>query len=769
MKKNLILVSLVLCLLFVSVLSASVPDVTYTPSLSIKKTNTPIKIDGKINDTEWSSASIVNSFIERDPGENIPPLVNTEAFVTYDENNLYVSFKCYDDPATIRASMTQRDQYSGNDEVGIVIDTYGDASVAYMLYVNPLGIQKDFLWNSITGGDSGYDLIWNASAEITDFGYEVEMAIPFSSLRFPNKEVQSWKIDFKRNHPRESYHQYAWAAYNRNEQCGPCQWGTVDGIASVKPGKGIEILPAYVGNQNHEFNGNDLHNFGFESEVGVTGKYSISSDIILEASLNPDFSQIEADAAQIDVNSTTSLFFNESRPFFQEGTDIFRTMFNSFYSRTIANPLVVSKLTGRPGSYRFGLISAYDDTSTYIIPLEENDISFKSSRSIVNSLRGLKSVGRNSRVGFMLNDRRYDGEEGSNTVFAVDVDFALTRSLRFDMQTIYAHTSEGTDASILGPDTINYFGDYTLNFDGESYGGIATISRIRYNSRNYFFQVGYNQLDPKYRTQTGFDPVNNHRSADFYTQYQFLPKEGLFERITPTFQGFNRWNMQTGEKRIENYNIGIESRLRYAQTFVRLSMDSNSEIYRGVSFDNMIVWNLNLNVQFRNNFGVYFNYSNGENIARGVNHLANSSFVNTGFEYKPFENLNIEPSIRISKGNDTQQPNIELFNQLIARTRVSWQINRKLSLRVVGELVDSKNSYNDNTDMPFDIANNKFLNVEPLVTYRLNPFTVFYLGMVNGYSEGDYDSDLVPYFGDSYDRREDQRKFFFKLQYLFQT
>ncbi len=781
----------VLIVLMLAVNSFASLQPVYKPHMNVIKTEFPIKIDGKINDLEWEGATSITSFFERDPGENIAPQVNTETFITYDDNNLYVSFKCYDDPSTIRASLTQRDQYSGNDEVGVFIDTYGDASVAYMLFVNPLGIQKDLLWNSITGSDTGYDLIWESSAEITDFGYQVEMAIPFSSFRFPNKDVQSWKIDFRRNHPRESYHEYAWAAHDRNEQCGPCQWGTIDGITSVKPGKGIEFLPAYVGNQNHEFNGNSLENLGFESEVSLTGKYAINSDVTLEGSINPDFSQIEADAAQIDVNSTFSLFFPERRPFFQEGADIFRTMFNSFYTRTIFDPQYVAKLTGRPGKFRFGFISAYDDSSAYIIPLEESDITFKASKSYVNVLRGLKSIGQNSRVGFMLNDRRYEGEEGSNTIFALDGDFSITRSLRYDMQVIYSYTKEGSGDiipydTLINVDTLwnngsvseidstyevtkfDYDGDYTLNFDDESYGGIAMISRLRYATRNLFIQAGYNQLDPTYRTLTGYDPVNNHRSADFYTQYTIFLNEGLFERITPQASGFNRWNKQSGEKKNENFNLGINTNLRLAQTSVNINIDNNSEIYANKSYDDMKNINLSVNTQVSSNLGLYASASFGEGIARGTNLLSDRNSLSTGFELKPIDNLNIEPSIRFVRGLDNENSDVELFKQIVARTRVSWQVNRKLSLRLIGQFVDSKNSF-DIGESEYGITKGKSFDIDPLVTYRLNPFTVFYLGMVNNYVKGTYTENLNQYNLYSYDTRENQRKFFFKLQYLFQT
>lgn len=157
-----------------------------------------------------------------------------------------------------------------------------------------------------------FDLVWHSAARISISGYQVEMAIPFSIMRFPSQAVQSWKIDFWRNRPRASFHQYSWAAYDRNESCWLCQWGTVDGIAGVQPGRGFEILPTYVAYQSGQLKDFSAPRSGFDySDVmgglSVGGKYALSSDVTLEATCNPDFSQIESDAAQVDVNTTRDI------------------------------------------------------------------------------------------------------------------------------------------------------------------------------------------------------------------------------------------------------------------------------------------------------------------------------------------------------------------------------------------------------------------------------------------------------------------------------
>ena len=209
------------------------------PEMEIRRTGNHIKIDGRLEDGEWSDAGHTVNFVETDPGKNLEPQVKTEAYVTYDDDNFYLAFRCHDDPALIRATMCQRDQFVDNDAVFLDLDTYGNASWAYELFVNPYGVQKDYLWSNVHGDDSGFDLIWESAASITDSGYEVEMAIPFTSLRFPSKDVQNWRIDLGRKHPRETYRTYTWTAYDYDDQCWACQLGSLKGIQNVKPGKEI--------------------------------------------------------------------------------------------------------------------------------------------------------------------------------------------------------------------------------------------------------------------------------------------------------------------------------------------------------------------------------------------------------------------------------------------------------------------------------------------------------------------------------------------------
>ncbi|HDS01042.1 MAG TPA: hypothetical protein ENO07_03395, partial [candidate division Zixibacteria bacterium] len=222
----------------------------YSPEIVIPRTSGEIMVDGELDDPGWKTAAYIDRFHEHFPGDQTRPPVETAVFVAYDDDNLYVAFVCEDDPSAIRATYGERDNVGWDDNVIISIDTYGDAAWAYELGANAYGIQQDALWSRGGAEDGSFDVIYESEGIITDSGYQVEFAIPFSSLRFPTREAQTWKVDFWRNHPRELRRQSSWAAYNRDESCWPCQWGTVKGIQGVKPGHGIELLPSIVASQS---------------------------------------------------------------------------------------------------------------------------------------------------------------------------------------------------------------------------------------------------------------------------------------------------------------------------------------------------------------------------------------------------------------------------------------------------------------------------------------------------------------------------------------
>lgn len=749
--------SLVLVTLFILISSsfgtgAYIPEPewepVYKPSLAIDRAEGEIDIDGALDDPGWRTAARSRQFVERSPGDMIRPDVETEVLVTYDNKHLYVGFVCYDNPAEIRATMCQRDQFYSDDAVCVLLDTYGDATWAYEFFVNPYGIQKDRLWTSVAGEDGSFDLIWHSAARRTNEGYQVEIAIPFSSMRFPSTEVQEWKMDFWRNRPRESFKQYSWAAYDRSEQCWPCQWGTVNGIGSVEPGKGIELLPSLVANQSgyRSSPGASFDNSDIDGELALGGKYAITSDVTVEAALNPDFSQIEGDAAQIDVNTTIALFYPERRPFFQEGADIFRTLFNSFYTRTVNDPQFATKLTGRMGSMSIGLLTARDENSPYIIPLEEGTVLLNGDKSTVNVLRGSQSFGENSQVGFMLTDRRYDGG-GYGSIFSTDGAFRLTRNYSIVGQVVASYTREPEDragtAFLEGADFSD--GKYTSVLDGEKYWGAAFISQFRRRGRHLNFTVNFDQVAPSYRTQTGYDPWNDYRNAYVNSSYTFYTDEGFVETVTPQAHWDRRWNFD-GDIKWTHLNAGTQMRFRFHQMYAGINYTASSEQWYGREYDDLWQVEFYNGARLSDAIGYDLNVRNGRGVAIRAGAIGNEISFRGSLDLKPIDRLIIEPNVEYARSTH-KDTGTELYEQFITRTRLRYQATTELSLRLVVQYNNASETW----------------DVDPMLTYRLSPFSVFYIGSTYDYANLNETPDGPT------DWRLARRQFFMKIQYLFQT
>jgi hypothetical protein len=732
---------------------------TYNPALNARPVEGNVSIDGDLGDSGWRTAAKADNFAEHQPGDQTRPPVNTEALITYDSDKLYVAFICYDDPALVRASLCERDRIWQDDNICLLIDTYGDAAWAYEFNLNPYGIQGDLLWSRNYGEDSGYDLIWESAGKITDSGYQVEMAIPFTSLRFPNKPQQVWKMDFWRNHPRDVRGQYSWAAYDRDESCWPCQWGTVTGIEDVRPGKGIEIMPTFVGYQSGALLDADdpfsaFDNDDPDGEISLNGKYAITSDVMAEVSYNPDFSQVEADAAQVDVNTNFALSFLERRPYFQEGVDLFRTIFDAVYTRSINNPDFTAKVTARKDRTSVAYLIAHDEDSPIILPFAESSEILLGGKSTSNILRARRTFGENSHAGFLLTDRRFEGG-GLGSVLSLDGGIALSQKYRVDWQVMGTYTAEPEDSSLTfdedDPDFHNSTFDddkYTAGFNGESFWGNAYYFGVTRNTRSWLVDLGYLERSPTYRAANGFQPMNDQRSMTLYTEYIHRFDEGLFQWVAPSLRLRSRWN-HDWDKKERIVELGLETKFRQAQTSIHSYYSRSSERWSGIDFDN--VWALHSCLHTYPSemisFGGSVNYSHVVAQSEDPPVMGKETYLSAWVDVKPVDRLFIENSYVYVKG-DGLETGEELYEGYILRSRWSLQVTRALSVRLVGQY--------DNFSETFDL--------DPLLTYRLSPFSVFYLGSTYDYCH--YNGLGVD--GDDKMTCLTSRQFFMKLQYLFQ-
>ncbi len=719
------------------------------PKLTVKKTDREISIDGKYGDPGWRNAAVMDNFCENYPGENTKPAVETRAYVTYDNSNLYAFIVCHDNPELIRASLCERDKISNDDDVCFMFDTYGDGAQGYIFQVNPRGIQGDAIFVKGNSDDFSYDLIWHAAAQITDSGYQVELAIPFSSLRFPDKNEQQWSLDIMRHRPREIEYQYCWSAYDRNETCLSCNWGSLHGIEDVSPGQGIEILPSLIGYQSGSLSdlrdpSSDWQRADIDGEISMGIKYSLSSSLVAEATFNPDFSQVESDATQIDVNTTFALFYPEKRPFFQEGSDLYNSWIDVVYTRSINDPQYAAKLVNRSGRTSIALLTARDQHSPIILPFEENSAYIQAGKSISNIFRLRRTMGDNSLMGLVLTDRRFE-DGGSGTLFGVDGDIRLSQNFYLQWMATASRTAEDDD-----PGQTAGFGDYTFDdgkhtavFDGEKFWGHALYGSTGYSSRGLVVDVSYFERSPTFRAANGFEPVNNQRKVSIYSGYNFYPQGKIFQKIRPYVMAGRVWNFNG---LIKDEYISLEADFRaIGQTGIHPRFYYGAENFAGIQFDNIWMAHYCMNSQLSKTVGLGMAVNYGNQIARNVAPavMGRELSLYLSLNLRPVDRITFSPSYRYMV-SDELGVDRQLFEIYTTRMKINYQFSRELSFRLITQ-------YNDYY---------KNLEIDPLITYQINPFTMLYAGSTHDIH--DYEN-----FNDTSFRQTSQQ-FFFKIQYLMQ-
>jgi hypothetical protein len=717
------------------------------PTLHVPPAREPIVIDGDLSDPAWQHAGRAVNFAENYPGERTEPPVDTEAWVTYDKANLYIAFVAYDDdPSAIRASLRDRDQIFQDDFVGIMLDTYGDASWAYEIFANPLGVQGDLRWSQ-GGEDERFDIVYHTNGQITDEGYQVEMAIPFSSLRFPNTDNQEWRATFWRTHPRSTRSQYTWAATDRDEACWPCQWGTLSGISNVKPGSKLDLLPGVTASQ-YSFRVDDADPFSsftdetVDADVSLNARYAFSTALTGEGTINPDFSQIESDVAQIDVNTTFALFFPERRPFFQEGGDILDSFAPAIYTRSINDPLAAARFTGRMSRTGFAYIGARDQFSAVLLPFEEFSSLAEIGKTWTNVFRLKQNVLEDSHVGVLGTDRRYD-IGGGGTLLSADGRIRFLNNYAIEFQGMASRTEEPfasslTDEDLEGETFDN--GRYTSTFDGEDFWGHGLYANFSRSARHLRWDVGYREYSPTFRADNGFVTQNNFRRATFWTGYMIEQEKGALVRIQPQLNGGQIWNFN-GQRKDEWIQPNVWLELK-GQNQIWMGYVMSNENFSGIQFNGIRRFQFNFNTNFSDPLRFGFWTSIGKQIARNDD----PATMGDAFDFelwgtiKPMQQLVFQPLFVYSKldGPEVKDP----FYGYIFRLRTQYQFSRPLFLRLIVQY----DQFND------------ALSVDPLLSYKLNPFTVAFLGSSHNYQ----DLEGKPGF------QQQTRQIFAKVQYLFQ-
>jgi hypothetical protein len=788
--------------------------------VKIPKIAAPPVIDGKLDDEIWKQAAVFKDFYQTNPGDNIAPSKPTEVYVTYDEKTLYVAFKCWDERDKIRATVAKRDEVFGEDNVRMWLDTYDDQRRAYVLGFNPLGIQQDGIYTEGQGADFSVDIVMESKGVIEDWGWSVEVAIPFKSLRYTAGKGKHWGFNVARNIDRFNDEFDQWMPDDRNVSGFLIKFGKITGLDEIKAEKTLEIVPSITvgetGRRFQVFPGGPISdrfvNQPIKQDIGVTLKYTITPNITLDAAYNPDFAEIEADAPVVTANQRFPIYFQEKRPFFLEGADIFDSPLQVFYSRNIVDPDIAAKLTGKTGKTSFGFLVASDKApGNYDIderdnPALTNRISeFVDKNALFGILRVKRDFGKENNIGFFATYRSFpeqhnilggfDGRMkfGTKLVSQFQVVGSNSRRCLFDAEfdPILNPAQAQRNREICG--TGARLNPIDVNFTPGTYNNYRTGNGIGYywnldyteKNRGWFIEVGGRSKD--YRADSGFTRRVNTNFIFFTNRLstESKPKSKIIRVDWRQFAGVNYdWQGHSQDINLgtnvnlalqRNTFLSVETGIYFERVFEEEFGLKRSATRLGEfagegersTWQQYTSFNLNTAPYKRLNFGVYgsytfnqydFDFGGGDRYRRiSPSALFGDGRLDPGpgkqFNFQFYGEVKPTDPLRISLefSKTTLKRNDTgrtAFDSNIVTLRSTYQFTRFTFARL---------------RLDYDSLSSN-VSGQALVGWNPSPGTAFYVGYNDNFNYNGFD----PYNGNLEPRfARNSRTFFIRASYLF--
>ncbi len=703
-----------------------------------------IDIDGVLNEPAWQDAAVIRLDYEWFPGNNSQPPVETEGLVTYDDSRLYVAFRAHDpEPRRVRAHLMARDEintFVQDDHVTIMLDTFNDERRAFQFRVNPLGVQADAIFSEVDGiEDWSWDMIWASAGKVTNDGYVVEISFPFDQLRFQKtREAQTWGIELGRSYPRSSRHRINDSGRDRNRSCIICQFNKIGGLEGLEPGRNLELDPTLTAvrtDELDEFPEGDLEEANQEADAGLTVRWGITPNTALLGTINPDFSQVEADVAQLNVNERFALFFEERRPFFQEGIDFFSTPINAVHTRTVRDPDWGIKMTGKEKRNALGVFIAEDAVNGFLIPSNQGTESVFLEEPVTNGVfRYRRDVGSTSTLGVLYTGR--EGDDYHNRVGGLDGFLRVTEKDTIEFQYLRSDT--------LYPEEV------AMEFDQEldSFSGYAFQIEYSHDQTNWYWELEYRDRAPDFRLDSGFVPRVDLRELEGVLFHRFWGDDESW---------YDRWDVGAFAEQVEDHEgqltdeeLGIFGRFwGPLQTLTELTIMEEKEYFDGVLYENLLNTELYVETQPSGAVKLTFWGRSGDSIDFNNNQPADELLLNPAIEAKFGRHViaNLDHTLQkldVEGG--------ELFEANLSQLRLVYNFNVRVFVRGIVQ----------NLDITRNPALYSF-EVEPktqqlftqfLFSYQLNPRTVLFAG----YSDNQLGLQDV-----SLTRTD--RTFFFKIGY----
>jgi hypothetical protein len=685
---------------------------------SIPKAASAIKIDGSLDEEAWAHARVLELNYEVSPRENVIPPVRTEVLYTYDRSNFYIGFRCYDpDPSQIRAHLSDRDSFGNDDWVAVEIDTYNDSRRAFTLFSTPMGVQADGISNAAGIKDYNWDMIYDSAGRIFEWGYGIEIAIPFSSLRFQRtKGPQIWGINAVRGYPRSVRYQIWSQPYDRSNTCRVCQYLRIEGFEGVSPGRNIEINPTLTASRTDdkdEFPQGGYTNRSSTAEPGLTARWGITPNLVLSGTANPDFSQVEADAAQLDINQPFALYYPEKRPFFTEGLDFFKTPLNVVYTRTLRDPRWGIKLSGKEGISALGAYLVEDGTTNLIFPGSQYSQSTSLEHSNTSAVfRYGGDIWNNSNIGVLFTNR--EGGGYFNRIFGADGRLRFSQNDELVFQILGSRTK-------YSESIIKDFNQPEGEFSDEALVGLFT-----HKTTHHQLEFGYLDIGANFRADLGFMPRVGIRQIHAMSNYEWRPKtSSWWSRFRLVNYAHYQENSQGTvlDKYLEN-SISFEG---VAQTSLLLGNTLSRQHYNGVEFD-LIQFNVSGGIIPSGNLRFNISTVFGDSIDYVNTRKGNTVYL------APYILWNIGAHLLLNLSHIYEKMNVAdawLYRANISQASIVYFFTDKMFIRAILQYYDYR--YNvSNYLTPIEPESKQFFT-QLLFSYKINPRTVLFLGYSDNY------------------------------------
>jgi uncharacterized protein DUF5916/cellulose/xylan binding protein with CBM9 domain len=703
-------------LLSVSAATAAPPDL---PPVAVRRTSEAIQVDGDLSDPGWKDAAVIDAFWETQPGDNTPPKAATRALLTYDAKYFYIGIDARDpQPGAIRAPYVDRDQIIGTDDnVAVFLDTRNDRRSAVELRINPRGSQADASWNDATfTEDFSPDFFYDTAARITATGWTGEFRIPFSSLRYPKAEPHTWGILVWRNYPRDFRYAFHSSPIPRNSNCFLCHMRAVTGLSGLPEGGHLVVAPYATARQDAApiaGPGSRVETDSIEADGGLDVKWTPGSNHALDLTINPDFSQVEADAAQIAVNRRFALFFPEKRPFFLEGVDLLETPIQAVYTRTITSPRWGLRGTGKIGNSAYTLLVTEDRGGGSVILPGPYFSSFAPQ-----DFKSTVAIGRlrhdfgNSFAGLLVTDREVRGG-GHNRVLGPDVSWRPNASDTLTGQFLWSDTETPNRP------------DLAAEWDGRGLSGLAADIRWQHLTRAPEWFVHYRELGRGFRADDGFVPQVGLRIGEGFGGWNFYPT-GLLNRARPQiFYSYSEdrdgnlieRNLSPGVLLLGRRNLQAEVDLNVGSTRLGEEVFSRNNVFFFFQIDPSRRFS---RIAVDGNVGEEYDFENGR-VGDGLR-------LSTAMTIKPTDHLALEfignhQTLDVD-GDDGR--NGRLFRARTARLKATYTFTARALLRLIGQWVETER---DPSLYRFEVAKKDGgFDGSALFAYKLNWQTVLFVG-----------------------------------------